>query len=374
MTIEDREAPARCRNCGAWLPQTALECPGCGSPREMQMSGIAGRPIPPRWLVIGGGLAVVIGAIVWVLAQTPAPGPVAEESPTATPSAQVTPSETPSPVVTPTASPSPDRTPFLPPIPEPTPEPTPLPSRPPLILTTGFADLGSHGEVAAATLRVRNWPGLDSTILTELEAGTEMLIRDGPVAADGFDWYSVVFPALPYTDYGELAQGWVAVGPTGGKPSLVHIDSLRCPTVTISATLLGATGGMARRMCLPGSHEFTAVVETCYEGPITPYDYEPQWLWFSCLSLFDLGSNVQLDIRLPPSVAPPDGLARGSVVHVVGHFDDPAAQSCTVVTEPDTGAPAPSEVDQAVFRLECASHFVLEQIEIVDQIDLPPLF
>jgi len=58
MTIEDREAPARCRNCGAWLPQTALECPGCGSPREMQMSGIAGRPIPPRWLVIGGGLAV----------------------------------------------------------------------------------------------------------------------------------------------------------------------------------------------------------------------------------------------------------------------------------------------------------------------------
>jgi hypothetical protein len=331
------------------------------------MGGIPRRPIPTRWLVAGGaGLAVVIGLVIWVIVQAPAPGPIAVGSPTATPSVLVTPSATPSPPVTPTASASPDRTPF----PRVTPAPTPVPPRPPLVLTAGYADIGPRGVVTAGSLRVRGWPGLDANLLTQLDGGTDILIRDGPVAADGYDWYSIVFAALPCDVCGLLEEGWVAVGPTGGEPTLVNVGPVRCPSVTISATLLGASGGIARRECLTGSHELTAVIDTCYEGPITPYEYDPVWLWFSCYSLFELGSDVHLDIRFPPSVEQPDALDRGSVVHLVGHFDDPAASSCTVLGND----PTPTEVDQQLFRLHCAGAFVLESIEIVDQIDLPPLF
>ena len=320
----------------------------------------------------GGGLAVVIGLIIWVIVLAPGSHPIAVGSPTAAPSALDSPSATPSPVVTPTATP--DRTPFPPPTPRPTPEPTPLPPRPPLVLGVGYADIGSRGTVTAGALRVRFYPGLDADIHTTLEAGTELLIYDGPISADGLDWYEVIFSALPYEEPNQVDQGWLAVGRTGEAPNLVAIDSPHCPSLTVSASLLGAAGGLARRECLPGSHEFTAVVDTCYEGPITPFAYEPQWLWFSCFSVFDLGSTVHLQIHFPPSIAQPDGLARGSVVHMVGHFDDPAAMDCTVLAQTPGSEPKPTEVDQQVFRLGCSAGFVLESIEIVDQIDLPPLF
>lgn len=376
MTIEDQEAPARCRNCGAWLPRTALECPQCGALRELQMGGMPRRRVPTRWLVAAGaGLALVIGAVAWGVVQTTAPDPVAQESvsagPSATPVASPTPSVTPSPRSSPTATAQPT------PTPEPirTPAPTPLPPRPPLVLGAGYADIGSRGVVTADGLRVRYGPGLDAEIATQLEAGTDLLMYEGPVASDGLDWYQVVFAATPYETYGELAQGWVAVGPSGGEPNLVRIDPPRCPNLTISATFLGATGGLARRDCLSsGSLEFSAVVDTCIEGPITPYAYTPQWLWFSCFAAFDLGSSTQLPLFFPPGVDEPDGLARGSVVHVVGHFDDAAAATCHVAVQPGAPVEPPSASVQAMFRLDCAAHFVLEEIEIVDQIDLPPRF
>ena len=375
MTIEDQDAPVRCRECGAWLPPTALACPRCGSPRDLRMAGIPRRPLPTRWLVIGGGgLALLIGVVAWAMLQTTAPDPIAQATPTPSPLSSTLPSVTPSATAsatgTPRLTPDASRTPF----PVQTPAPTPLPPRPPLVLTAGVADIGSRGVVTAGTLRVRSFPGLDSEIMTVLEGGTDLLMRDGPVAADGLDWYLAIFAALPYGTYGELTQGWVAVGPTGAIPTLVQIGPARCPNVTVTASLLGSTGGLARSQCLPGSHEFTAVVDTCFEGPITPYEYEPLWLWFSCYSLFDLGSDAHLQIHFPPAVPQPSGLVRGSVVHVTGHFDDPAAASCEVSVTPGTGVPQPSEVVQAVFRLDCAAAFVLDEIDIVDTIDLPPLF
>jgi len=377
VTIEDQEAPARCRTCGAWLPRTALECPRCGAPRELEMGGLGRLPIPTRWLVAGGGgIALVIGAVIWILLQSPAPGPIAEGSPSPTPSTslEADPASSSSPVVTPTPTATPDRTAFPAPTPRPTPQPTPLPPRPPLVLGVGYADIGSRGRVTAGTLRVRSYPGLDAEIHTTLEAGTEVLMYEGPVSVDGVDWYEVVFSALPYEVPNQVDRGWVAVGPTGLAPTLVAIDPPHCPSLTVSVSLLGAAGGLARRTCLAGSHEFTAVVDTCYEGPITPYDYDPRWLWFSCFSVFDLGSTVHLQIHFPPSVAQPDGLSRGSVVHLVGHVEDPAAAGCTVVVLPGSGVEEPTHATQQVFHLGCAAAFVLDEIQIVDQIDLPPLF
>lgn len=316
-------------------------------------------------------LAVALGA-VWLLTRPANPAPVAVGSPSPTPTATDAPSPSPRPTRTPAApSPSPTETPG----PVVTPRPTPIPTRPPLILPAGIADVGSRAVVRAGVLRVRNYPGLDTEIRSELLAGTELLMLEGPIPTDGLDWYLVAYPELPDGQGEGVSEGWVAVGPSGSPPTLVGVELPRCPSLSPSASLFASMGGLARSQCLgTDSYEFTAVVDTCYEGPITAYSYQPPWLWFSCISVFDLGSPTHLQIFFPPDVPGPGDLVRGNVLRVVGHFGDPAAEECSISLQPGIVEPEPSAVERALFRLQCRTSFVLESWEVVDTIELPPLF
>ena len=69
-----------------------------------------------------------------------------------------------------------------------------------------------------------------------------------------------------------------------------------------------------------------------------------------------------------PDFAPSD-LARGDVLEVRGHFDDPQATSCTADTEPGIDA---RRLDVPFLVLFCREQFVPEEWKLVDHRELAP--
>lgn len=79
-----------------------------------------------------------------------------------------------------------------------------------------------------------------------IEAGRTMLVFDGPVAVDGFDWYLVVMPG---TEPGADQLGWVAT-PHQGDVWLVRSE-LECPTSASDPDAVGRHGGGHACLLLP---------------------------------------------------------------------------------------------------------------------------
>jgi hypothetical protein len=240
-------------------------------------------------------------------------------------------------------------------------------------------DMGRRATVITPGPRVREFPGVPEFVgppenrSLVLGSGSELLLRDGPVAADGYDWYLAYFQrSIDQTQFGPQSA-WVAAGPSGQEPTLMEIGPLRCPVVPMSVALLGSMTDMARRDCLrDSSFEVHAVLEQCYMDGLHPFVEEPGWLGRFCPYLaYELGTSVAVAIHFPPSLLLPSGLSRGDVVRMVGHVNDPAADDCRLVPGPD-GDPAyeASPVDQQQTLLTCRAQFVVSEIEVTGHIDL----
>ncbi|WP_322495054.1 SH3 domain-containing protein [Chloroflexus sp.] len=77
----------------------------------------------------------------------------------------------------------------LPPSPAPLPSPTPLLSpTPPTLQVGGKAVVVNVGN---APLRLRAAPGLQARVVGSLPGGREVVLREGPVLADGYTWWQV---------------------------------------------------------------------------------------------------------------------------------------------------------------------------------------
>jgi len=378
MTIEELPEALRCPDCGTWLPRAAVECPQCGRPRDLEMGSPPGRWAPSRRMMIGGGAAGAIvlgGAILFLLsphddpALVPRPSQFESEIAFATLTQSPTPRPTrsPRPTATPTAgsSTAPTSTPLPPPV-----------ARAPLRLPASIVDLGRRAIVQVPNLRVRNYVGLNAQIQVQLGLGSELLLRMGPISADGFDWYSVNYQPLydePRLDQGG-GYGWVAAGPAGEPPTFIAIGPARCQQVPITTALIASMTELAAAECLGDiSYELHAVVQTCYEGPETPFTYQPAYFGFSCYFIFELGTTAWLSIHIPPTIVLPDGFARGDVVRVVGHVNDPAAADCRVSSSEAIDA-ASIAIEQQVFSLMCRSAFVLSELEVTGHVDIPDPF
>jgi hypothetical protein len=331
-------------------------------------------------MMIGGaaaGAIVLGGALFFLLIPhddpTLGPSPSQLESEialaTATPSPSPTRRPTPSPRPTETLAASSSAAPTSSPLPPPV-------ARAPLRLPASILDLGRRATVQVANLRVRGYVGLNANIQVQLGPGSELLLRLGPIAADGFDWYAVNYQ--PLYDETPLDQGggygWVAAGPAGEPPTFIAIGPARCQQVPVTTALIASMTELAASECLgDASYELHAVVQTCYEGPYGPYVYEPAYFGFSCYYIFELGTTAWLQMHFPPTVAPPDTLVRGDVVRVVGHVNDPAATDCQVSTSEQI-EPASIAIEQQVFSLTCRSAFVLSELEVTGHVDIPDPF
>jgi hypothetical protein len=268
--------------------------------------------------------------------------------------------------------------------PEPTPTPGATPSPPAAEATFTHADFGSHAMVVVDRLRLRSSASTTYEPVRTLDAGQELLIVSGPIDADGYRWFYVELPRIEPLDPNTTVYlfGWVAALPTSALPSppddawLIRFGDLTCPDpVTINTEQLALLTEWALGQCGVEFSEARGLVDTCYEGPMTPFVYEPPWLWFSCYFLRERGeSGWGLPVFFPPDFAgvKPE---RGDIVTLTGRlgYDMDRYGRCTVTAGEDF-PPEVLSAEQQRFASSCRYKFVVDSVKVRDHVELPPLF
>jgi hypothetical protein len=236
---------------------------------------------------------------------------------------------------------------------------------------------GAVAVVSADDLRVRTWPGTEvpDSHLTTLAPGDEVVLTNGPIDLDGFRWWLAAFDPHPATNFpGEIEFGWIASGPTDDDDRFLTQEGVQCPgELTVHA--LARFGPASFEACQVDLTEVSGIVETCYEGPLSPFTYEPGWAFFSCLSLRTEGQAAwSYPFFLPPDYAGPE-LVRGDVVTLTGGLgvDEAAHGPCEAVST-EVVDEATVESVARVWALDCRYRFVVESAEVTGHVELPPLF
>ena len=208
-------------------------------------------------------------------------------------------------------------------------------------------------------LRLRQGPGLaadplvyrctgnfvevpaDCSAPIAVDAGRTMVVFDGPVIADGFDWYLVV---LTGREPGAGQLGWAAT-PEEGDAWLVPAE-LECPTSAPDVDALAAMD-VAMVYC------YQALELTLEGWVVTGFGcggvgtFEPAWLAHPCANASYIRAtppppmgDQPLFLHYPaPGVTNPTlTFDDGQQVRIAGHYDDPAAMGCLI--EPDPSEPA----------------------------------
>lgn len=107
----------------------------------------------------------------------------------------------------------------------------PSPSDPVATPSDAFA-ADSLVQVVVTDLRVRTAPTVDNTKSAKLDPllglGTQLRIIEGPVSADGYDWYLVQAIDLPH-------RGWVAAADHDGAPWIQDVTVAGSPAPAFSA-------------------------------------------------------------------------------------------------------------------------------------------
>ena len=106
-------------------------------------------------------------------------------------------------------------------------------------------------EIVVDGLRVRTAPTVDDSVSAKLDPllgnGTKLHVLDGPVTADGYDWYHVQAIGWPH-------NGWVAAADHDGSPWIVAsaLNSEPAPDKTdAEAALFGGLGRDVSFDCAP---------------------------------------------------------------------------------------------------------------------------
>jgi hypothetical protein len=218
-------------------------------------------------------------------------------------------------------------------------------------------------------LRVRSAPttARSSKMLKPvLPAGTRMLVVDGPVAADGYDWYEI------QTD-GELIDlfGWVATGKDGEV--WLAAKKPRCPEDADAATV--ATLNRIDFLACYGNTQVEVTaraadlwdtrleVEDCgWIRRTGSCDIDTRWLLFPSTSVTLVtkkGNEHRIDLAMPPDMATRlQDVPRQATLFLTISMDAPEAAACGV-RDPVTGAeliPAHRAVTA------CRLQFVVQQI------------
>lgn len=243
------------------------------------------------------------------------------------------------------ASPGPSRT------------PVPTLALPTTLPASATLAVDSWAEVVVDRLNIRERAGTDAASLGLLPAGSHGMIAAGPVEADGYDWYALAAPGLPYASGCATNEdpsildcpiwfGWVASSDDQGNPWVVPAE-LECPAApTTIAEMIGIQPGV-RLACFSGQ---TFVLDAylspvpggrgCFSsGYVTPS-------WLDCEIQFLQGTATEqesqgpeLAAHLHPSAGMCDFGGRspatcpyvpfiGQWIQVDAHLDDAAATTC----------------------------------------------
>jgi hypothetical protein len=230
-------------------------------------------------------------------------------------------------------------------------------------ITGGILPPDSIAIVMVEGLRVRETASLTGKVLASFPKGTRFLISGnpsslGPVVADGYAWYLVVHRDVE-TDPSTEILGYAAAG-AAAKP-LMATARPRCgdaAQITLTAYEQLACYGNG-----PLTLEGTYGCGGC--GGLAPGTFEPGWLanpLFPPLPVLTAkpGKGIgRIDIHFVT-----DGEleypVEGSILRVVGHYDDSVASSCHIAP----GVQGEQvEADSRAAILYCRERFVVDSYE-----------
>jgi len=209
----------------------------------------------------------------------------------------------------------------------------------PTVLSLGAGAL--LWEVGARIWNVRFLPPLSEVLIRLGE------LTDLPPLSDG--------PLLTTS-----AIGWVADG--DDTEAYIQLVDPRCTPRPVSLATLEAMQPWEQLACF-GPEQITLEGTFGCSGcaASVPGTFEPGWLAhpmnFGFLSVDPNARIGPFAMRFAPSGPPPPAV--GQIVRVVGHFDDPAAGSCTI----SPGEP-PVPLDPLATGLYCREQFVVESFEV----------
>lgn len=325
-------------------------------------------------LVIGIVVLVVLALILAILLLTRDGGGTAGESPgltSPTASASATISASPSAETSPSATAGASGTPSA------TAGPTPVVAAP-----DGFLPVGSIVEVTADGLRLRESPTTGATVVATVAAGEVLYLVTnpnslGPVSGDGFQWYVGMHapgyrgwpnnpPGFDDPSGDPRVFGWFAAG--NDAEAFVSLVPARCTDAEVIIQTLYGLAAWERLACL-GDRQLT--IEGTFGcggcGGLAPGTFDPEWLAHP-INFNILGppwaeghdASESLVLRVPPDVAQLDTVDAGSVLRVVGHFNDPISAECVIAPgEPGSEVPA----DERAAEWFCREQFIVESWE-----------
>ena len=234
----------------------------------------------------------------------------------------------------------------------------------------------SVASVVTTDLVVRSRPEISdaSEILSPaLSSPTFLYVVDGPVSANGYDWYQVQPFGMHYLDFmaGAPPFGWVAEASREGE-AWIAPATLECPGTDIDA--LRSLSDVARLACFGGTEELTVDGQFggCFVADPTPI--APEWLYGTGCALVPPGYQYGhvtpdpggLRMRFGGDVAIPFGM-EGKLIRVTGLFDHPIARTCEPVSiRNDTFGGVSQSLEPAQAVLQCRAQFVVTQIEPLD--------
>ena len=235
----------------------------------------------------------------------------------------------------------------------------------------------SIAEVVTNDLVVRSMPEVsDASDIHPvlLQDGQLLFVLDGPVRANGYDWYQVVPFELcpecddtPPADVPPAAIGWSAAG---GKDGEVWIAPSDQPCISPEDDPVHWRPGLMALAC-EGSREIVVEGQLTGCAGVVIGEVTPVWLAEGGCELLPEGFEP-VGIGRGPLVfrVPPDGPAVPSAVshphlRITGHLDDAAAQNC--VASPVTGSPVqPIQIQYPELAvLNCRAAFVATRVEVL---------
>ncbi len=236
----------------------------------------------------------------------------------------------------------------------------------------------AFAHVVAGSVNVRTEPGLGagfvgipeadnpSTIpaLLGTTAGSEhVYILEGPVEADGFEWFRVA--PIEYEGYGTVGAiafiGWMASG-DGVDPWLVVENPCpEGPMTLADLTYTATTTNWATRLGCFRGQELT--LRGWYPEPPPGIGFEGpcpfEQAFLMCSPIYDI-RPIEMSFydernanRLDFAVNPDSGIvmpSREQWIEITGHWDDPAAARC------------PTDTDLELGTLACRIQFVISSV------------
>lgn len=238
--------------------------------------------------------------------------------------------------------------------------------------------VGGLAEAAVADLSLRKEPGVDGELLGTLPDGSASYVVDGPVSADGHEWYLLSGLGLPQASgcAGPLVTdpfscpvwfGWAASRGADGVAWLEPAEPTcpEWPTARLTNDLVIAVQRVVYLACFGDEPRTTVGYFPEVPGdaglggacPIVPLEMS----WIGCnLGYTHIVPDEATDFFGPGLVLAVDPNSevqmpnRGQWIEVTGQYDHPAAAECTWGDPPEQS------------QLECRVQFVVESARAVE--------